>query len=406
MPRAVLIQLARLGDLVQSLPVISALHSLHPEQPLDLICPAPLVPVGKLFPGISEVYPWDGALWRPDGGARGNSWREQFHHIRRLWTQQAFPAYQVAYNLNNHPRGILAAHLMADRVFGQGAWGAINPRLSPWGDYLLRVARNRGQNRIHLSDAFCGLCEVRPPREGPRISPEKFDLPIGLESFPDWSDRQIVGLILGAGDAERRIPVSIWKAVIQKCVSAHPDSMILLIGGREESEIALALESSLPSRCLHLVVNMCGRTSLLELVNLLSRCDWVVGSDTGPLHLSVLCGAKVVGWYFARARVHETGPYGEGHYVWQYHQSVGPYSNENSELTGRPGLPQVWPVEETIGLLSGDTVNSSKGPWSLWESQHDALGTFYQARDYPENLHDIRRKIWEELSPTVASAAS
>ena len=48
----------------------------------------------------------------------------------------------------------------------------------------------------------------------------------------------------------------------------------------------------------------------------------MIGSDTGPLHLGVACGARAIGWYFSRARVHETGPYGVGHYVWQHQKSV------------------------------------------------------------------------------------
>ncbi|MGE0472980.1 MAG: glycosyltransferase family 9 protein, partial [Nitrospirales bacterium] len=326
----------------------------------------------------------------------GHSWKEQFHHTRQVWTQQAYPAYHLAYNLNNHPRGILAAHLLADRVIGQGSWGPINPRLSPWGEYLLTVARNRGKNRIHLSDAFCGLCEVRPPKASPRIFPIKTSLPSGLEGLLGSSGRQIIGLILGAGDAERRIPVSIWKALIQECVDRLPDALILLIGGKEEGEIAFALESALPTGCLNRIINMCGRTSLLALVSLLSRCQWVVGSDTGPLHLSTLCGARAVGWFFSRARVHETGPYGAGHYVWQHSQRVGLSPRETYELTGLPELPQVWPIEETVCLLSGGPVSSANGPWSLWASQYDGMGTFYQPYDGPENLQQIRQKVWDK----------
>ncbi|HBP88208.1 MAG TPA: hypothetical protein DD706_10995, partial [Nitrospiraceae bacterium] len=63
MSRALLIQLARLGDLVQSLPVLTALHSANPQQPLDLLCPSPLVALGKLFPCVERVFPWKGEQW-------------------------------------------------------------------------------------------------------------------------------------------------------------------------------------------------------------------------------------------------------------------------------------------------------------------------------------------------------
>ena len=57
-----------------------------------------------------------------------------------------------------------------------------------------------------------------------------------------------------------------------------------------------------------------GRTTLSQLATTLKRCDWAVGADTGPLHLAAAVGTSAMGFYFSRARVHETGPYGQGHW--------------------------------------------------------------------------------------------
>ena len=74
-----------------------------------------------------------------------------------------FPSYAMAYNLNNHPRGILAAHLLSAHVVGAGDQGPLKSNLPPWVEYLQKVARERGNNRIHIADAFCGLSGVKPP---------------------------------------------------------------------------------------------------------------------------------------------------------------------------------------------------------------------------------------------------
>lgn len=406
LPRALLIQLARLGDLVQSLPVIAALHALHPERPLDLLCPSPLATLGRNFPGLSRVYSWDGALWHQQCSERERSWEGQFQRVNRILLEQAFPAYPVAYNLNNHPRSILAAHLLGERVIGPGASGPVHTRLSPWAEYLRHVAQHRGPNRVHLSDAFCGLCEVRPPTKRPYIDYVDVKMPLGLEWLNDSSRRPIIGLVLGAGDPERRIPVAIWSELIQECAAALPDAWILCLGGEGEREIALVLENGLPSSCGNRVVNMCGQTSLLQLVAVLSRCQWVVGSDTGPLHVGTLCGARAVGWYFARARVHETGPYGAGHYVWQHTHGMENSSTEMLEPSLSSGVPRVWPVRETLRVILGDPVAPSSGPWSLWISQHDELGTFYEGYESLGDSQQTRRAVWERLSPGLMCLAS
>ena len=71
-----------------------------------------------------------------------------------------------------------------------------------------------------------------------------------------------------------------------------------------------------------------------QLAHVFNRCQWVIGSDTGPLHLGVACGARAIGWYFSRARVHETGPYGVGHYVWQ-HQKSAIFKNREAQGLGQ-----------------------------------------------------------------------
>jgi hypothetical protein len=98
----------------------------------------------------------------------------------------------------------------------------------------------------------------------------------------------------------------------------------------------------------------------------------------------VACGARAIGWYFSRARVHETGPYGVGHYVWQ-HQTHGP--------------PVSWPVLETIQLMgSHEQVDVWSSDWNLWTSHRDEWGMFYMQHGKPDHAIAEREKTWERLS--------
>ncbi|MDX1411635.1 MAG: glycosyltransferase family 9 protein, partial [Nitrospirales bacterium] len=286
------------------------------------------------------------------------------------------------------------------------AWGPLNPRLPPWTDYLCSVARHRGENRIHLSDAFCGLCGVYPPQEIPRITDGNSGLPSGLESVENNSRPNVVGLVLGAGEKERRIPMRVWQRFIQTCVTSLPDLRILLLGGQEEREIGLAIESNLSLSCLRRVINVCGKTSLAQLVSVVNRCGWVVGSDTGPLHLAAFSGSRTIGWYFSRARVHETGPYGSGHYVWQYSDDSRNDGTEGNRHGASSDLPPLWPLKETVQLLGGKNVSSKVGGWSLWESLKDTFGTYYVCEHQKGNVEGDRKKIWEQLHGSVHCPAS
>jgi ADP-heptose:LPS heptosyltransferase len=398
MSRALLIQLARLGDLVQSLPVLTSLHSVHPEQALDLLCPSPLVSLGELFPCVDRVYPWKGGEWHELASTKMTNCEQRLEQAKRYLSGFSLPTYSLAYNLNNHPRGILAAHLLSDRVVGPGENGPLKPTLPAWAGYLRQIAQDRGKNRVHLADAFCGLCQVLPPSDIPYLKAPEVQLPLELERIVNGQSSMIVGIVLGAGDADRRIPLSVWQDLIVACAERIPQCYLFMIGGEGEREAALALEHNLPAKYVNRVVNGCGRTSLPQLVGILNRCRWVVGSDTGPLHLGAMCGARVIGWYFSRARVHETGPYGIGHYVWQHESGQPRESRDDHGARTERSSSDHWPVMETVNLMREEQGDSIKAEWDLWTSHRDEWGAFYTRDDKPDEAILRRKDTWAALS--------
>ena len=398
MSRALLIQLARLGDLVQSIPVLTSLHSVHPQPSLDLLCPLPLVSLGELFPCVDRVYSWNGGDWHDLASTEMTSCAQQLEHAERYLSGFSLPRYSLAYNLNNHPRGLLAAHLLGERVLGPGENGPLNPTLPAWAGYLCQIAQERGNNRVHLADAFCGLCRVLPPSDIPCLELSGVRLPVELERIVSGQSSMMIGVVLGAGDADRRIPLSVWEDLIATCAERIPQCYLLLIGGEGEREASLVLEQKLPAKYANRVVNGCGRTSLPQLAGILNRCRWVVGSDTGPLHLGVMCGARAIGWYFSRARVHETGPYGIGHYVWQHESGQSRECGDEHGAKIKGVCPDHWPVIETVNLMQEEQVDSMKAGWDLWTSHRDEWGAYYTRDGKPDQAVLRRKDTWAALS--------
>ena len=398
MSRSLLIQLARLGDLIQSLPAISSLHSYFPDQPLDLLCAAPLVPLGRLFPGIQQVYPWEGERWHALATTCNSIDTVEIDAAGRLLSDCDFPSYAMAYNLNNHPRGILAAHLLSTHVVGAGDQGPLKSTLPPWVEYLQKVACERGNNRIHLADAFCGLSGVKPPVVVPTIQACESGLPHDFAQIMNDSSLVRIGIVLGAGDVDRRVPLATWRRLIENCVDHLPHCLCVLIGGTGEREAALAVEDQFSPQYLSRILNCVGRTTLPQLAHVFNRCQWVIGSDTGPLHLGVACGARAIGWYFSRARVHETGPYGVGHYVWQ-HQKSAIFKNREAQGLGQEQDPPCsWPVMETIQLMLEERVDGRSSEWDLWTSHRDEWGMFYTNGGKSDDMVLQRKETWECLS--------
>jgi ADP-heptose:LPS heptosyltransferase len=308
--------------------------------------------------------------------------------IHRYLGELAPSKYEVAYNLNQHNRAVLAAALFADHIIGPGESGPLGETLPPWAVYLRRVALNRGENRIHLADAFCGLCGVTPTGLAPHVTvtaalPNDL-VPIGEGEGP-WA-----ALIVGAGDSERCVPPSVWTQWITNFLEQSSGGQVVLIGSTTERHRMYAIQDGMSPLLLGRVWDACGRTSLVQLAALLSRCQWVLGSDTGPLHLGAVMGARAMGFYIARARVHETGPYGVNHWVWQ----------------AAIERPRTWPIRESVGLmLSAAPASEGYGEWSLWQSGLDDWGAFYSLPG-AAGAPNQREEVWRSLGRTSSATES
>ena len=383
--RRLLIQLARLGDLVQSLPAFTSLTARDPHRPLDLLCPAPLADLARLFPDVGGVVKWNGAQWHRWAesftGEFQSSWlREIDQYLAGLTTEP----YKMAYVLNHHPRAILAATLLATEVQGPNLRGPLNKELSPWASYLRQVAQTRGSNRIHLSDTFCGLCGVTPPPVPPFLRLPSIDLPGDLAEV-GISAGQWIAVVVGAGDADRSIPVSVWTEWIITMLAQDSPCAVVLIGTERDQPTALAIQDGLSPIISGRLWDATGRTTLPQLATILKRCHWVVGADTGPLHLAAAVGTSAMGFYFSRARVHETGPYGQGHWVWQSDRA----------------LPETWPIQASVKIIRESATASEQEPaegWSLWQSHHDEWGATFRPVGDIDPEEDRRAAVWRQLS--------
>jgi len=383
--RRLLIQLARLGDLVQSLPAFASLTARYPHRSLDLLCPAPLTDLAGLFPEVGRVLKWNGAQWHvwADSfvGEFQPSWlREVEEYLAELTTEP----YKMAYVLNHHPRAILAGTLLATEVQGSNLYGPLDEELSPWALYLRHVAQTRGSNRIHLSDTFCGLCGVTPPPAPPLLLLPSNDLPGDLAEV-GISAGQWIAVVVGAGDADRSIPVAVWIEWISTVLAHDSPCAVVLVGTERDQTTALAIQDGLSPMIAGRLWDATGRTTLPQLATLLKRCHWAVGADTGPLHLATAVGTNAMGFYFSRARVHETGPYGQGHWVWQADHA----------------LPATWPIRPSVALLLDPGIASQQEPvagWSLWQSHHDEWGAIFRPMGGRGPQEDQRATVWHQLS--------
>ncbi len=305
----VICQFARMGDLIQTLPLISAISR---ETSLKLVCDTAVEPWAKLLPSIDEIISIDTKHWRQLCTGEYLPLLEVLSEIDRELNGLQEEKFDELINLNDHPVSDAFAACLCDRW--QEKW--ITENLILLRSYLRTIVAARPASRIHLADLWRTFAPGRTDCQPASITETKKGTHFAkatLNSLRQAGYRQIWAFILGSGEKYRRIKPEIFADYWNKVISAENVGLVL-IGGAGEEILAEQFKNALKHKPDG-IIDLTGKCSPEELVAVFREADLVVGVDTGPLHWAAAVGTQVLGLYFGEAGFRETGPYGDGHYV-------------------------------------------------------------------------------------------
>jgi len=294
MSRILVIQMAKLGDFIQSTPFLAALRSTWPGRTVTLAgLDAAVLEAARLSPLVEETLAVGPGRPEPEG------------------------EFEAVFNLNSAPAAArLSAKVRADRRFGPttvgGAAEGETLLFSPVQEFLMGImAEDRRLGRFNLADVWLALA----PEAGPR--PLFWPPPDQVRRGPGFR----VGLHLGAKHHLRRWPVENFVRLAQ-ALSQLTDEFILT-GSAGERALGAKFEK-LAKFEKPPVLNLMGATDLSELSRVLAGLDLLVTADTGVLHLAAALGTPTLALFFGPAYGPETGPYGPGHLIYQAEAPCGP----------------------------------------------------------------------------------
>jgi len=108
----------------------------------------------------------------------------------------------------------------------------------------------------------------------------------------------------GARWDNKRWPVEYFAALVQAMSGEYPGVRFAILGGKDDQPLGATISHAAPDRCL----NLCGQTTLPEMVECVRLSDLMVTNDTGPMHVAAALDKPMVG-IFGPTDPRRTGPY-------------------------------------------------------------------------------------------------
>jgi heptosyltransferase-1 len=280
MPEMLIIMTSPLRDIAHGLQVAASIKAQKPEWRISWIVRDIFAPLVRSASAVDQVF----VFQRHEGA------RSFFRTMREVRKRE--------YDLVCDFQGLLRTGLMTKWARGRRKVGRADSREGSGLFYQEKVALPPEGRQAHLLDLmlqFCPVAGAEPRLTGPLrfrdlerlnlafMEPRKGQRPILI--FPDsgqhskkWSGfGQLTSMFIR--DAGRKV---VW-------AGSH----------------YLPCRESFPEGAF---VNLTGNTSLTSLPALLTKADWVISNDSGPMHLSAAMGLKTIG-LFGPTDPRRFGPY-------------------------------------------------------------------------------------------------
>lgn len=315
MKDVLIINLTRMGDLIQTTPVIRGFKNQFPDARITLLVSSGFSEVCQLIPHVDRLIVFDvrGLVETLEKGPCHLV--EGFRYIEEILAQVNETRYDLAINYTHSTdSAILSSLIHAAEIRGHCIdEEGYSVKRHPWIRYFFNVIPGRDYNPFHLCDMYLKAAGLLPDGKGLSLhvpdDVEEHAMTM-LDKYGEGNNRPLIAFQLGASAEEKRWPVRSFALLANRLVDAF-GAKIVLTGAGGEAGLGKEFEEAAGITPLNLI----GKTNLKELAALIKRCSLLISNDTGTLHIATAVGTRTVNISLASVHFRETGPYGEGHYV-------------------------------------------------------------------------------------------
>ena len=269
----------RFGEFLLTIPAFWKLKQSYPDARINLVVNKDVLPLARRIPFVDRLIVWEN---------RKHTFGEALKFSKELRRGR----YDLSVIFNPSKEFNIVSFLagIPIRAGYDRKWGFLLNR---------KIKDSKEQGLRHEVDYNLELLKTI----GIKVDPSDISLPLETIKNEDFADERLTELGISdnnfiaihpyssnpekelAADKFRQLCARLSHEAAYGC--GYGES-IVLIGGQEEAIRAGEFSQGLP------VINLTGKTSLIELAGLLKRSRLLVTVDSGPMHLAAAVGTPVV----------------------------------------------------------------------------------------------------------------
>lgn len=265
-----------LGDMVMSVGFINQLPHFFPDAEISVIAKKGIHELLHFFPPVKNQFVFN---------------REEFSGLRDLWqfgrTIKKTDDFDLYFSLPDSFSSALTG-------FASGSKKRIGYKKE--GREILLTNAFTKQKNLHRAEEYIQLLEMYSGKEAERLS-------VSLQHHFVKQDYFVININSEA--SSRRLTASKAVEIIQAVRSSFPNK-IYLVGGTKEAAFVEAVWQLLPTK--EGIESVAGKTTLLQLAELLASAQLMLTTDSGPAHLANALGTHTV-VLFGAGNENNTAPY-------------------------------------------------------------------------------------------------
>jgi len=335
--RCVVVQLARLGDNLQSLMALRAAKQLYPQLEITLVVRDSFAAAAHRVPWVHQIHELPTTTLLEGAVSDPTKKDEVLPSLARWLSGLVSQPWDIALNWTFSESSSWLTGLLPARVkLGYSRRKDLTLSASDgWTHYVQAVVQGEIPQNIHLTDILTTqlLTALQIHVGDPEADAGNQSITRGFFDFSQasfnfkqtdlqgrpWRDpaRRWIAFQIGAGHSTKTLSPQEWAKLIEIFRKNRPELNLLLLGGagdltRQNEIRELIVAQGVPQQG---IAYLAGDCEFQDWASVIERSHWLISGDTSAIHVASIVGTRILNLSLGNVRYMETGPYGNGHIV-------------------------------------------------------------------------------------------